>query len=176
MFSHQEERILQWKTEEYLGFEPKRLHQKFKVQSASFLSVPLVKETAGRQSWEVAWSLRCLGLQQCRASDFIIFGFLAQMQRSPLLLSRTSIHDISSMSTEQTLASRHRQQSWTPRQDPWKAVDDKLEIASLSSVERLSLPWAWNAELMEPNRKIHVLHETPMPCPYSVVLGLPCRL
>lgn len=51
MFSHQEER------EKYCSrkgqrniwdFEPKeRLHQKFKVQSANFLSVPLVKETAG---------------------------------------------------------------------------------------------------------------------------------
>lgn len=51
---------------------------------------------------------RCLDLQQCRASDFIIFGFLstdAAVSSNATPSQSSSINDISSMSTEQTLAS-----------------------------------------------------------------------
>ena len=50
----------------------------------------------------------CPNLQQCRASDFIIFGFLsadAPVSSNATPSESSSINDISSMSTEQTLAS-----------------------------------------------------------------------
>lgn len=158
MFSHQEEReYCSERQRNIWDFEPKeRLHQKFKVQSANFLSVPLVKETARRQSWEVAWSLAAWVCSSVAPQILLYLVFLAQMQQwaaTPLLLSRrpsTTFHPCPrSRRWPQTQTA-----VWTPRQDPWKAVDDKLEIASLSSVKELSLPWAWNTwELMEPNRK-----------------------
>lgn len=50
----------------------------------------------------------CLDLQQCRASGFIMFGFLstdAAVSSNATPSQSSSINDISSMSTEQTLAS-----------------------------------------------------------------------
>lgn len=149
MFSHQEEReYCSERQRNIWDFEPKeRLHQKFKVQSANFLSVPLVKETARKtelRKWPEA------SLPGSAAVSRLRFYYIWFSQHR--CSSEQQRHSFSVVVHQRHFIHVHRSRRrwpqtqtavWTPlRQDPWKAVDDKLEIASLSSVKELSLPWA----------------------------------
>lgn len=112
----------------------------------------------------------------CRASDFIPFGFLstdAAVSSKATPSQSSSINDISSMSTEHTLAS-DTDSSLDASTGPLEGCRWNLGDGALVC-EGFWLPWPWaHGSWWNQIKKLHVLHvRNTMPCPRSVPIGLP---
>lgn len=103
-----------------------------------------------------AYKCGYLYLQYCLASDFIMFGLLstdAAVNSNTSPSQSSSINDISSMSTEQTLAS-DTDSSLDALTGPLEGCRWSARIADLISEKNSCFHWAWIAcKLMEPSRK-----------------------